>query len=125
MSYLIYIALMLFGVFFTGAAILKLTRHQHFIEEFESMKVPYSLAYLSGAIEIVCGPLLIAGIWFPAYAGVASGVMFFAMLGASATNLVSVGRGAKVAIGVLAIFALPMLLVTLYFLEPARLLVGI
>ena len=125
MTYLIDTALVLFGAFFTGAAILKLTKHEHFIEEFESMKMPYSLAYLSGAIEIICGPALIAGIWFPAYAGIASGIMFFVMLGAGVTNFLSEGRGAKMAIGVLMIFALPMLLLSLYFLEPARLLIGV
>ncbi|MCB1687149.1 MAG: DoxX family protein [Halioglobus sp.] len=124
MTYLVFAGLLLFGIFFTGAAVLKLSRHQHFIEEFESMKMPYALAYVSGAIEIVCGPALIAGFWFPVAAGIAAAVMFCVMLGAAVTNLLSEGRGVKMAIGVLVIFALPMLLIALYYQETTRTFFG-
>ncbi|CAA0093117.1 Uncharacterised protein [Zhongshania aliphaticivorans] len=117
MIYLSYVALVLFGIFFTGAAALKLSRHPHFIEEFDSMRIPYVLAYVSGSVEIICGPALIAGIWIPAAAGIASAILFCVMLGASLTNFLSVGRGLKMAIGVLVVFALPMLLIALYYMD--------
>lgn len=44
MIYLIYAGLVIFGAFFTVAAAMKLTRHPHFVEEFEKMQVPYFLA---------------------------------------------------------------------------------
>lgn len=118
MTYLSYAVLVLFyavlvlsGVFFTGTAVMKLSRHQHMIEEFESMQIPYYLAFISGAIEIVCDPALIAGIWFPAAVGVAAAVMFCVMLAASITNLIATGRGIGPALGVLLVCAVPMLLI--------------
>lgn len=125
MTYLVYAGLILFGAFFTGAATMKLARHQHFVEEFGKMQIPYFLAYISGAIEIVCGPALIAGIWFPATAGIASTVMLCVMLGAALTNLLAKARGVPVALGVLVIFALPMLLIALNYQETTRAFLGV
>lgn len=104
---------------------MKLARHQHFVEEFDKMQMPYFLAYISGAVEIVCGPALIAGIWFPAAAGIASAVLFWVMIGAASVNLLAEGRGMRLALGVLVIFALPMLLIALYYQGPTRELIGI
>ena len=95
-----------YGVFFTCAAILKLTRHSHMVEEFESMRLPYGLAVLSGLFEIVCGPALIAGVWYPKIAGIAALVMCFVMSGAAIANFK--GRDARMGFGVIAIFLLPM-----------------
>lgn len=125
MMYLVYAGLIVFGAFFTGAAAMKLARHQHFIEEFDKMQMPYFLAYISGAVEIICGPALIAGIWFPAAAGVASAVMFWVMIGAAVINLLAKGRGMRLALGILVIFALPMLLIALYHQGITRELLGI
>jgi len=82
------------------------------IEEFEKMKLPYGLAFLSGAVEIIMGPLLIVGIWDPLTAGIASGIMVITMIGAAIANFVDRDKG--MAIGVLIIFALPMVLLFLY-----------
>ncbi len=117
------VALGLFGVFFTGAAVLKLTRHTHMVEEFEKMDLPYGLAYLSGAVEIVMGPAMIVGIWVPAVAGAAASVMFCTMLGAALVNLI--GRSAAMAIGVLVIFATPMALLSLAYLGDTRGFLGL
>ena len=38
MTYLIYAALVLFGLFYTVAAAMKLLKHPHFVEEFASMR---------------------------------------------------------------------------------------
>jgi uncharacterized membrane protein YphA (DoxX/SURF4 family) len=125
MTYLIYAGLIIFGTFFTGAAAMKLSRHQHMVEEFESMQTPYILARISGAIEILCGPALIVGIWIPATAGIAAAVMFCVMVGASLTNLFATGRGLGPALGVLFVFALPMLLLALHYLETTRAVLGV
>lgn len=124
MSYLIIAALIIFGLFYTGASLLKLIGHAHFKEEFASMKLPYWLAYASGAVEIICGPALVVGIWIPASAGIASAVLFVAMLGAAAANFVAVGRGVSMAVGVLVIFALPMLLIAYYYRDAMQALLG-
>ena len=120
MSYLVIAALTLYGLFYTGAALLKLIGHDHFKEEFSSMKIPYWLAYVSGGVEIICGPALLAGIWIPASAGIASAVLFVVMLGAAVTNFVAEGRGVSMAVGVLVIFALPMLLITYYYRDATQ-----
>lgn len=125
MVYLVYAVLIIFGSFFTGAAAMKLSRHPHFVEEFEKMQTSYILAYVSGAIEIVCGPALIAGIWFPEVAGIASALMFCVMLGAALTNLLASGRGVGMAVGVLLIFALPMLLIAWFYLQTMRNFLGV
>ena len=125
MTYLIYAALVLFGLFYTVAAAMKLLKHPHFIEEFASMRVPYWLAIASGSVEIVAGPALIAGIWFPAAAGIASAVMFVVMLGAAVTNFLSEGRGAGAAIGVFVVCAVPMLLIAIHYLDATRSALGL
>ena len=124
MSYFVIAALIVYGLFYTGASLLKLIGHDHFKEEFSSMKLPYWLAYVSGGVEIICGPALLVGIWIPVSAGIASAVLFVVMLGAAATNFVAEGRGVSVAIGVLVLFALPMLLIAFYFREATQALLG-
>ena len=125
MTYLIYAAFIIFGLFFSVAAAMKLSKHQHFVKEFESMRMPYWLAMLSGSIEIVAGPALIAGIWFPVAAGMASGVLFFVMLGAAVTNYFSAGRGALPALAVFLVCALPMLLIAIHYLDTTRSALGL
>ncbi|MEN8721832.1 MAG: DoxX family protein [Alphaproteobacteria bacterium] len=117
------VALGLYGAFFTGSAIMKLMRHAHMVEEFEKMKLPYGLAYLSAAVEIVMGPAMIIGVWRSDLAGIGAVVMFCTMLGAALVNLV--GRGKKMAIGVLVIFALPMALLAAKYLPGALALLNI
>ena len=124
MTYLIYAVLILFGLFYTVVSVMKLSRHPHFVQEFASMQVPYGLAILSGAVEVVAGPALIAGIWFPLAAGLASAVMFFVMLGAAVANFFSEGRGAWAAIGVFVVCAIPMLLIAFYYLDTTRSALG-
>jgi len=124
MSYFIIAVLVLYGLFFTGASLLKLIGHNHFKEEFASMKIPYWLAYVSGGIEIICGPALVLGIWIPISAGLASAVLFVVMLGAVVTNFIAEGRGVSMAVAVLIIFALPMLLIAYYFRDATQALLG-
>ena len=120
MSYFVIAALIIYGLFYTGASLLKLIGHDHFEEEFSSMKLPYWLAYVSGGVEIICGPALLVGIWIPASAGIASAVLFVVMLGAAVTNFIAEGRGISMAVGVLVLFALPMLLIAYYYRDATQ-----
>ncbi len=123
LHYLVTASLALFGAFYTGAAIMKLMRHPHFIEEFEKMKLPYALAYLSAGVEIFMGPALVTGIWLPWVAGLAAAFMFCTMLGAALVNYM--GRGAVMAVGVLVVFASPMALLALYHLPDVSAFLGV
>ena len=98
-------ALGLYGLFFTVTAFLKLSRHSHMVDEFRDLKVPYTLAFISGLFEIVCGPALIAGIWNPVLAGFAALIMIPVMIGASIVNFTR--RNTRMGISVVVLFLLP------------------
>lgn len=120
--YLVNISLTLYGAFFTGAALMKLSRHKHMLEEFEQMQLPYWLAVLSGAIEVVCGPAMLLGIWLPGVAGLAVLAMTCTMFGAAVVNFI--GRTAPMAGGVALLFVLPMALLSYYHLDQVTVLLA-
>ena len=107
--------LLAFGGFFSFTAFMKLSRHPHMREEFEKMNLPYGLAYLSGGVEAVCGPLMIIGIWVPFLAAIATALMVPTMLGAAIVNFT--GRNARMGIGVVLVFLLPISLLAYAHLD--------
>lgn len=119
---LVTIALASYGVFFTAVAAMKLTRHGHMTKEFARMGLPYGLASLSAAVEIVCGPGLILGIWFPAVAGVAAMILVPTMIGAAIANLVT--RPIQFAVGLVVVFLVPISLLAQYHEADVRELLG-
>ncbi len=95
---------LLFIVLFGAAAILKLTRHPHMLEEFEKFAYPYWLAYLAAVAEVIAVSLLAAGFFYPLATSLGALLLFFTMLGAALINFLK--RPASYGIGVLVIAAL-------------------
>lgn len=122
LSIAVNITLVLYGLFFTGAAAMKLTRHSHMVEEFKDMQLPYWLATLSGLVEIICGPAMVVGVWYPWIAGLATALLFATMLGAALINLI--GRSAQFALGVSVVFLTPMALLFAYHLDDTLILLA-
>ena len=118
MTYLIWIALLGYGAFYTYVAILKLIKHPKMVKSFGEMKIiPYWMGTLAGIIEIIAGPALIVGIWKPAFAGIAASILVAVMIGAIIANFI--GKGAKPAIAVFLLFLLPMAMLAYYFHDAA------
>ena len=92
-------------------------------EEFKKMNLPYGLAYMSGGVEIVCGPMMIIGIWIPQLAALATALMMPTMLGAAVANFY--GRDARMGFGVLLAFFLPVSLLAYMHAETLVLLIGL
>lgn len=95
------------GCFFTGAGLLKLTRHSHMVDEFAQMRLPYWLAYMAAVPEIIFGPGLIAGVFWPEIGVVSAAIMSVVMVGAAAANFY--GRPPNFGVGVLVVFLCPLL----------------
>lgn len=95
---------LLFIAFFGIAAIFKLVRHPHMVQEFESFAYPYWLAYLAAMLEVVAVGLLIAGFFYPAATALGALLLFITMLGAALINFIK--RPASYGVGVLVIAAL-------------------
>lgn len=123
MSYLFLLLLGVYGCFFTFFAIKKLRRDPHLVEELENMGIPYGFAYLAGGIEVICGPLMLAGIWLPLLAGVSAIVMTGVMLGAAVAN--GYGRDIQHGLGVAIIFVLPMIAISYWYWPPVMNVLGL
>lgn len=123
MSIIINLALFIFGVFFTASAILKLTRHPHMVDELSDMGVPYKWGYASAVFEIISGPGLIIGIFFPLLAGISALAMVPVMIGAAIANFL--GRNMQYGFGVIIVFLIPMIILSYIHLAEVRAFIGI
>ena len=94
----------LFIAFFGVAALFKLIRHPHMVEEFEKFAYPYGLAYVAAVGEVLAVTLLIVGFFRPAYTALGALLLFVIMLGAAFINFVK--RPPSYGFGVLVIAAL-------------------
>lgn len=94
----------LFIAFFGVAALFKLIRHPHMVEDFEKFAYPYWLAYLAAVGEVLAVTLLVVGFFQPAYTALGALLLFVIMLGAAFINFIK--RPPSYGIGVLVIAAL-------------------
>jgi uncharacterized membrane protein YphA (DoxX/SURF4 family) len=75
-------------LFFTPAALLKLAGHSHMRREFKRFDLPYALARIAGAVELVAALLLIAGFVHGPLSVLGALLLVPVMLGATWVNVV-------------------------------------
>ena len=78
----------LLGAFFLVAGWMKIVGTKHMVHEFDKFNYPHWLRVLTGCIEAVAAPMMLAVFWFPAAAALGSLIMCPVMVGAAYTNFV-------------------------------------
>lgn len=78
----------LLGLFFLTAGWMKIVGTKHMAEEFDKFKFPHWLRILTGCIEAVAAPMMLAVWWFPVIGALGSLIMCPVMVGAAWTNFV-------------------------------------
>ncbi len=78
----------LLGLFFLVAGWMKIIGTPHMVEEFDKFHYPHWLRILTGCIEAVAAPLMLACWWFPLAGALGSLIMCPVMVGAAYTNFV-------------------------------------
>ncbi len=95
---------LLFTAFFSVAAIMKLCRHPHMVDEFRKFGYPYGLARFAGLCEIIAVACLLLGWWLPLATALGAGLLAAMMVGAAYVNFSK--RPARYGWGTLVIAAL-------------------
>lgn len=76
----------LLGLFFLTAGWMKIIGTKHMVEEFDKFRFPHWLRVLTGCIEAVAAPMMLAIWWYPVIGALGSLIMCPVMVGAAWTN---------------------------------------